>query len=736
MRKFAGHFCTSIAVCAIAYSHPAFAQGAATAVDTTASDQDIVVTASRLRNESVEKAPVAVSVVSPKLIENMNASDLSNLSAIAPNTVIDIVGSSPGLAVISIRGFVTRTTDISTEPGVAVYVDGIYQTILTGSLVDTYDIDSIEVLRGPQGALLGKSAGAGAIMLNRSKPKMEFGGRVEVEYGSYNLARATGLVNVPLIPDVLALKIFGSTRHRNNWVRNLVPGQPDFGAEEQNSARAALLFTPSPDFSVYLTADYMDDHSRGGGGRDISPATTAACQAFNVCEVHAGMKNVTSATYYGQPEQRQNNVTGRIEWSLGGAKLTSLTGYRYYFNRNSVDLDHTPEPVLAVINSVTQLNQVSEEFRISSEEGGGLDFGGKFQWIVGGYLGRSVSTMDQPLLAFGGGSSQNQKVVRNSKALFAHADIKPIDQLSITGGVRHSWDKVRHDYNLSTAGFDVKPTDATSEASFENTSIEAGAQFEFASNKMIYYRYAEGYRSGGFVGFPGSAEAANTPFRPETSSSHEVGLKTRWLDGALTVNLTAFQTKFKDMQRDVVSKGPNGGFVQVTANAASAETKGIEADMTIRPVHGLSINMNGGYLKAKYTSFISADQVTGAPIDLSNNPITYAPKWTAAASIDYEHDLAQPVLMFDKVFANANGNYRSTFVFDPVTTSLTSPGYAVIDASVGFEGGSGPRYRVTFYVDNIANNKYATLFSNISDLVYFAHDNIGRTFGGKLSVKF
>lgn len=696
--------------------------------------EEVVVTAGRLREESVEKAPIAVSVVSSEMMSDINAADVSDLSAVVPNMLVDIVGVSPGLAVLSIRGFVTRTTDIATEPGVAVYVDGVYQTILTGSLVDTYDVESVEVLRGPQGALLGKSAGAGAILINRTRPKHEFGGKAEIEYGSKNLIRATGLVHIPLVEDKLALKLFGTTRHRDARVKNLeIPGA-DLGTISMSTVRAAIDYRPTDDFDLYLTADYFRDDSDQAGGRNISPDGTLGCQFFGACAPHLGRRNVTNATLLNQPNQKQNNVTAKIDWTLGAVKLTSITGYRHYFVRNSEDLDHTAAPILAVLNSDTELDQYSEELRLSSVENGGWDLGGRLLWILGGYWGHSDSTFNQPLIAFGMDSSQNQQVVRKNAAAFAHADFTIIPAVTLNAGVRYSKDKVEHDYNFSSPGLDVKPTDHTQDTDFDNTSYEAGLQFQATDDVMLYYRYAEGYRSGGFVGFPGSPEAAAQPFQPETSSSHEVGLKSRWFDGAFTFNVILFDTEFQDMQRDVVSQGPSGGFVQVTANAASATTKGVEVELAIHPLEGLTFSANGGYLDAKYDEFISFDQVTGEPIDLSSNPVTYAPEWTAAASIDYEGDLGGE--LFDTFHVNTNIDYRSSFVFDPVTPELASPGYNTVNASLGFEGGADARYKVTFYVDNAFDTDYETILSNISNLLWFAHENIGLTYGVKVGVDF
>ncbi|MFA5525060.1 MAG: TonB-dependent receptor [Tissierellales bacterium] len=692
--------------------------------------EEIVVTAARRREEPVQSVPVAVSVIPAEQIEKLHASNITALSSQVPNLFVGNVAVSPGVPSINLRGFGTRTSDIAAEPGVPVYIDGVYQTIITGSLADLFDLESLEVLRGPQGTLLGKNASAGAILLNRTRPTGELGGKLQLEYGSHDLAQIQGLVNFPIIENVLAGKIYASYRERDDYIKNYEAD--DMGAEERSALRGALLFTPTDDLSIYFTVDELRDRSSQVAVRNVSDQDQLGCVFFDVCAPHEGKKLVTNSQYTDKPEVDENNVTLNVDWALGGVELTSITGYRNYEQINRTDLDSSPLPILEIHGSRAKMEQFSEELRLSSVENGGFDLDGRLSWLLAGYYGTSRATMDQPMMAFGAIQNEYQRVERENKAIFGQLDYELIENLTLSFGTRRSWDDVTHDYSLPHPG-EARPALAfTHDNSFNDTSIEAGARYEFNDDKMVYIRYAEGYRGGGFVGFPANHDAA-VGFSPETSESWEVGTKTDWIDGRLRLNLTVFQTKFEDMQREIVSPGPNNTFIQVTANAAAATTEGVELEAVIQPVDQWSLNVNVGYLDASYDSFISFDQL-GNQIDLSNQPLTNASEWTISVASDYRVNFANNLAGFDGINLVARASYRSELEFSSTLDPVGSQGgYSLVDLSAAL---TGERYNLTFYINNVFDKEYLLQGENIGGLVQYRTDNLGRTAGVILSVNF
>jgi iron complex outermembrane receptor protein len=330
--------------------------------------------------------------------------------------------------------------------------------------------------------------------------------------------------------------------------------------------------------------------------------------------------------------------------------------------------------------------------------------------------------------------------VRNSRAVFGHADYKLFDPLTVNLGARHSWDYVDHGYSCATPascnalGNAPVPLDYFQHARFQNNSFEAGLQYKIERDKMAYFRFAQGYRGGGFLGLPSSVDAAAVIIKPETSNSYELGAKTDWLDGRQQLNLTLFNVKFKNMQRDIVLAGPNNTFIQATANAADATTRGVELESISKPVKALTVRTNVGYLDAHYTRYNSLDSVTGKTLDLSGQPLTYAPKWTASLIPEYRIPLGTPLLGFESVNLRSNMTYRSSYT----TSSVNNPighqgGFMMVDASLALEAGS---YSVTGYVNNLTNKHYLVLGETVSGLIYHAIDNIDRTYGVTVAMRF
>jgi iron complex outermembrane receptor protein len=254
---------------------------------------------------------------------------------------------------------------------------------------------------------------------------------------------------------------------------------------------------------------------------------------------------------------------------------------------------------------------------------------------------------------------------------------------------------------------------------------------------MIYFRYAQGYREGGFNGAPGNAAAA-IGFGPETSTGYEVGAKTTWLDGALLLNVALFDVKFKGLQRVVTVALPSGFVGTVTQNAANADTKGIEIQSVLKPVEGLTFRANFGYLDAKYVKYTSLNPATGAIIDLSGQPLTFAPKYTAMGAVDYHTNLGtNGFLGFDTLDGHAMVNWRSSF---EMSNSLLpvghQPGYATTDLSIDLVHDGKVGYSLGFYVKNVFDKYYQDWATAVAGFVEARYDNIGRTFGVSLGAKF
>jgi iron complex outermembrane receptor protein len=753
MTSLTGVFAVGVAMTAFSLPVIALAQDTAEtnvasgkAPQGDSSNADIVVTGSRLREESVQETPVAVSVVNNQAIQDLHGSDVAQLTAIVPNLQIYPAPANPGVPLIYMRGFGVFGSDVAVEPGVAVYVDGIYQSTLQGALTDLFDLDKIEVLRGPQSTLLGKNASAGAILVTRSRPTGDYQAKLNFEVGSFNLVQAQALVNLPVVQDVVALKVFASARHKDGYGRNLTTGGR-MGGDESYTLRGALLITPTHDINIYASADFIYSNPKQAANRNITPATGLPCREFGLCTPDTNLVRVSRSNFVDDIVNKSRNYVLNADWTFGGGKLTSITGYHTYNVVNNNDLDASSKVIFEVHDQTFDIKEFSQELRLSSADHGGWDMDGRLAWLIAGYYNHSNAFQQNPYQTYapnaaapGTGSisisNQSQRIIRETKAVFGHLDFDVTDTLSLSLGMRQSWDSIRHDFSLRvpTAGPTGLPY--TQSQDFKNTSFEGGAQYKFGASKMLYFRYAQGYRGGGFIGLPGSLAQSGFGFGDETSESYEVGLKSEWFNRALLFNVALYSTNYDDLQRSTITPGPTpNSFVTVTDNIASARTRGFEVESVLKPAPGLSIAANLGYVDPKYLDYVANG------VDLSKTPFPFVTDWTASVTPAYEADLGDGLLGFRKMKLQSTISYQSkAFISPNADPALVQPGFTTADAQVSLSTDNSNPLRLTFYVKNLTNKAFSTFGTGIGagagQTVLYIVDAPGREFGVSLTGSF
>ena len=746
MRKYNFVAMTALWLLPISVS-PAMAQtaapaGAAAALSAPRDSSEIIVTGARAREEVVQDVPLAVAILGSQQLEDSHVKTLNDLSSMTPNLTVTTMGVIAGTAAVSIRGFSAAQSDSAAEPGVAIYIDGVYQVQNFGSLSDLYDIERIEVLNGPQSAVLGRSASAGAILINHTRPTGEFGGKAEIEYGNYNQLRLNALLNFPIIEGKLAAKIFGGFERRDGYMKNLtVPGTAQ-NSVKRGTVRGALLFTPSDAVELYVTGDRQWDRSGQTGGRNITTSTEVLCQDFGICNPFPGRYKVTGAEYLRKPRFDRHSVAAHATFRPGVVDITSITGYGKLKAESQSDLDAVNGEFF-IVNQTYDIENVSQEIRLTPEAGGGLDLDGRLAWILGGYWGHSRAENNKADVNFFVPRDQSGLTVRDGYAVFGQFDFDIIDRLTLSFGVRRSHDKTRHDWNsIATLPattpiypVPVRPRDQTQKASFNNTSFEGGLRYKLDDSKMVYFRYAEGYRGGGFNGLPGNA-AATIGYGPESTKGYELGAKTAWFDNKLILNVTLFNVDFSDLQRVISVAFPTGGSGSVTSNAASARTRGIELQAVVQPVPELQLRANFGYLDAKYLKYNSLNVATGEIIDLSGLPLTFSPKYTASGDVAYEMDLGNNDV-FDTATIRAAISWRDEFEMSNVLNPVGhQDSYATTDLSLEFARRDDVGYSLNLYVKNLFDTRYMDWAVAAGNILRTKMDNIGRTYGVTAGVKF
>ena len=668
-------------ICAVPFAQPVYAQSAdpaaagAASADTQAGIADIVVTAER-RASSAQATPIAISAVSGEALREKNIVDVESLSTNIPNLNFSRIAAD---AKISIRGIGYNAIGPGGETRVALYLDGIYQSRNQAGLLGFYDVERVEVLRGPQGTLYGRNAIAGTINLLTRDPGSSLNGYFTGTVGDYGLIGTEGAVGGPLSSTVQARLSF-RTVDRKGYGTNITNGE-DVNDEHSRSVRGKLKFEPSPSVTLSLTGDYsnVDDHASGyrpaGRGNSATP-TLVEANGFVVPtdpQDTAGFGPRRLIETYGFSGQADFDISSET-------KLTFLAGYRNFVSRQRGNLDgSTAELSRQYIDEASDV--YSTELRLSQKLG---DIG---EIIVGGYYFHETNSASNQLgfkgLVFSGFFANSPfspynnpalagipglptaraaiaandpntlyefyaaygQVKTNAYATFAQAHIELSDQLAVDLGARYSHEKKaifeQHQTDLLSpfVPFDAlhlgffpaqgliglgERFDATSWSSFDP---KLTVSYKPATGIFLYATYSRGFKAGGY-----NLGGLQAPFRPEKLTNYEVGIKSDLFDRKLRVNLTAFNYVYKDLQESKIV----GNTLEVV-NADKARIRGLEAEITARPTEALTIQLNAAHLDGQFKTFLDSDQSfpnLGVQ-DLAGNQVPDAPKFTVGGELGY-----------------------------------------------------------------------------------------------------
>jgi iron complex outermembrane receptor protein len=718
--------------------------------------QDIIVTARR-RNESIQTTPVAVTAIAPAQLEASAAVNIGDLQGTAPNVLITVQSTGAATANISIRGIAFADVEKSFDPAVGVNVDGVYIGTSTGQLLDFFDIESIEILRGPQGTLFGRNTIAGVINIRRTRPTGEWGGKFEAGIASYDQISLRGVLNVPVVKDMLAAKFFAFHTDGSGYYREIGSGKHRGGSNNENFG-ATFLFTPSDSFDALLTVEkQVQDFDPVNGF--LTRTGDAFCDFLPICDGNTTTDIYKVATpvpplgHYRSPA-----ATLEMNWDAGPVKLTSVTSYRKSKEHQVQDFATNG---LYVANRRQRYRQFSQELRASG------DIGDRFDYVAGVYYFDSRYRINQATTIFFVPASVQDTVGKSeSYAAFADFNWEIFDRVRLSGGGRYTHDKKSLQTDLDDLGVPANSfSSPETSKSWSKFTPKIGIDYRPTDDLMVYGSWSRGYRSGGFNGRGLTPFSATTPYNPETVDSYEVGFKSEFFDRAVALNVAAFYTDYKDIQQTttVSTQGGTGNETIVT-NAASAKIKGVEADLTIRPMRELTIRSSLGYTDSKFGGFLTRQPVTlptGAveirDFDLSNVDLIYAPKITWSINGEYEIPVAA---MNGSIRLNASYRYLSRYdqqvAADPATPlpatgtvvvarndpRLRSDRQNLVDASVSFlwdMDNSGAKARLTFYGRNLLDDRGPNTAFNVAAFPIFwafAAAREPRVYGAQLGFEF
>ena len=709
-----------------------FAQGAAPPGEADGQNfalAEVVVTATK-RSETVEKIPEAITVLGGQDLRTEGINSVSDLQNLAPGVNIgrDVFGVN-----INIRGVTTTDTTSKGEQGIAYNVDGIFIGRPREQGLSLFDIDRIEVLRGPQGTLYGKSSTGGAINVITNKPSLDgASATARVEFGNFNTKRADVAVNLPL-SDTLAFRAAGNFNQRDGFLRPIdgtqnegfytsARGFPAKNDEDDRTGRFALLWRPSAEFSARLTATL----GHVGG---VGPGTAV----YDILNAHdyrgAGASGILPNPFPTGLNDNFTNVDADLEYALGGIQLSYVGAHQQYHADDITSLNNNPgvnysgppqlfQPLYGWGQYQGHFTTDSHELRLSNNEPG------MFDYVAGINYSREriresdhnwdAPVTDATLVGSENGIDPVNTTTHTSYGVFGQTTWHATDQLGVVGGVRYSSDKVNRVGTFAagpgpwpdpTGAVCVAPADCIGtlndgQQSASKPTFRFGVNYQITPADLLYASVATGYKAGGFNDFDPTT-GGTAAYGPESLTAYEGGFKGRWLD-TIQFNSAAF---FYDYSKTQISSLVNieGNFVIYT-RLVPTQIYGWENELTWNLDRNTNIAVTAAFEKSKYKSF-EAGLLQN--VDWGGLSLDKTPRAVGTIALNHTFDLANGAAIRFRAFSKLSSSYLLSDFVDAVQFKQAS--FTRSDSSLTYVP-KGEAFNVQLFVENI-ENKYQKIGS-------------------------
>ena len=736
----------------IGCSHLAFAQPsptsgldaqsqsqAATAVpEADTQSGDIIVTAQR-RAQSLQKVPISITALSNETIKEANLTDTLSFSRLAPNTTVRVFGSAPN---IFIRGIGLNDFNASSVPPVAVYRDEVVLVAAAAQVYPLFDLERVEVLKGPQGTLFGRNTTGGAVSLVSHRPVDKLEAYLTASIGSYNERAFEGAINIPITP-TFRVRLSGSSRQTNGDKKNAFDGRHAHYVDMQ-AIRAIATFEPNTDFKATLFAYGGRNRSDQNAPKPLG-LLIGGKDALGYTDPFPNDSNKLNFNATTGLDSWDLGLTSVVEYRFGEVRLRSITGYDSSKADVVADTDGSPF-TLNQPNYISRTKVFTQEFNLSGNSAGLVWVAGLFflsddlKYSTNSHFLGELAPIgrDLPLLT---DAARDTK----SYAAYAQGTYSLTDNVRLTGGLRYTHDELDSQVRTSLVYgyFDPAVPDAAPiyliparrvTQNFGRFSYRLAMEYDVAEKVLGYASVNHSFKQGGIYLTPTSSPSEADPFGPEGNTSYEVGLKSTLGNGLLRLNFAAFYNDYSDMQ--VVALVPSALLAGLRIqNAAKASIYGLEADFTLTPGLGLRFDGGIGWLYARFDSYPNATKapITGAPIDYSGNPLPGAPDWTGNIAATYDWRLTNGWNGSVRV----DYNYVAKRYFNGAKNPLVSDeAYGLLGARISVRTpGEGAEF--SLWGRNLTNSVYLENASDLSSLGFIPrYYGARRSIGGSLSLKF
>lgn len=739
MRKFSKNLLPLLVGSATYISHPVLAQEVGS--DEGAFGLDEIIVTAQKRETSLQDTPISISVLTSGDLSAKGVSELSDFgTGVVPSMrIVPIAGRSSSMNV-TMRGINPGDpTQISRDPTVGIYVDGVYLGRAQGLGGDLLDLERLEVLRGPQGTLFGRNAVGGAISMISKRPTGVFGVNLTAGVSNFDGKSIKGNVNLPSLAG-FNVKIDASWSKRDGWVENLLASASDWYATERRGVRAAVTWNPAENLELLYSYDNSRDSSVSGY-LQIGELLEGATPLPPIFDLEPNRVRIGRA---GVPlEPGIGKVSGhslQMDWGIGDSMtLRSISAYRkmsqgQYDNGGMLLTPYAPNGLFSRLSYAdVQQDQFSQELQfIGSHE--------HFDWVFGGMYFEEDATdlahssftaqfnadgSDYAILpvALSGVKFPDRasRVSAKSRAVFGQLTYTPSffdERMHLIGGMRWTHD-TRHGEVFKLRGVDVNVP-----FQFSSKRIDPAFTLSFDWSPAIhtYLKWGRAYRAGG----ANSRSATFRPFGEENVSTWEMGAKAELLDRRVRLNLAAYTSNYSDRQVDFVNPANPSNYETINA-AGTTKISGFEADLTARIASGLTLS--GSYAYTDWSAVLDINPFSGAS---QSGAVTYTPKHSAYFALDHQIETSRGMQIQTHLDLVASGSFYTSSILAPKTKS-----YAMINGRITLGniaiGNADTKMEISLWGKNLTNAQWELFqirnagpgLSNVSQILY----NEPRTFG-------
>ena len=736
--------------------------------------EEIVVSA-RKRAENLQDVALSVSALGQQEIEAQFATDMRELIYISPNTVLDDTNQGPGgVAAAYIRGIGVSEVEKNFDPAVGVVVDGVFLGTMSGSITRAIDLERIEILRGPQGTLFGRNTIGGVIQLERSRPTLNFGGKIRAGVGDYDATVLDGVLNLGN-GDTFGVKLTGSYRNQDEgFFNNVVTGRDD-GSSEYVSGGVNLLWLPQDNLELEWTSVIESSDEDSNVLLNVGQPGQLFCDAFGWCSPDtntpvSGDRLNNSQLFDNvvlpdgtDPQFDHNGLSPddtsfdadthqlEVRWDINDAFRLDYIGASWETEETVItDWDAVPD-LLFHTDRPAEYEQTSHELRLT------YDNGERLRGTVGGYLWDSEYeirllswigfAVPQTLLELPQTTNQSS----DSWALFFEGDYDLTDRWTLTAGLRYTEDdKTSTQRGVVPCGQDPSSfpsayqdvlaacatdffTPISNSETWEELTPKLALRYALDDDSMLYGLYSVGYRAGGFNGRVDSIETSVTPYDPETVDNLELGYRSSWADNTVVFNATLFHMQYEDKQEEIQQPSPTSGTGQVTrvVNASEATIQGAEFELTWLAAEGLKLRANLGLLDAEYDNFDVDIGTPGNPNiqDFSNLDIRRAPDITFGLSADYHWEWGPGAARLWTSLRFMD-EHEVDFANKP---ELSNDAQTLVDASFTYEW---DQWYASLFGRNLTDEDGYQIGFDVAGLWSYAVPRTPRTWGVEVGLRF